>query len=352
MNIDMLKGAKPKLIASLFVVILGLGFYKAYEVSSGREVQVSNENEIEKKEQEGYNSRTLFTNEDLEKIRAKWERRISEVGAEKTWEEIKEEYKGESFINQHNIAHYFGESLYEIGGYDQILVCDTTFAWGCYMGMFIEAIEDRGIESVDDFYQVCKEEGAGIGCQHGIGHAISEYLGSGKLEESLDICWNMEWHGPIGCAGGALMEYFFPGWFGGKAPSAKLKEFDPENPYDQCLDLPVRYQEACIFRLTEWWAEIYSYKKDNPEILCRDLDGNLGEICFMGLGSALTEGVNYDVEETVNICNAFVTEEGRELCKMGASRRLVNLGKRDACKGDENCLQGLDEYLQKWPRED
>lgn len=296
-----------------------------------------------------YTAKIKLTKEELDSIREGWKSSIHSIGPEKTWQNIVQEYKNEDFLERHNIAHNFGEILYEKGGLDYVRYCDSSFAWGCYMGMFIAAAQKDGLSTVDRMYDICNQKGGDLGCQHGIGHAISEYLGEDKLKESLDICYNLEWHGPLGCAGGALMEHFSPGWFGGLAADAKIKELDPNSPYDVCLNLPTKYQDVCIFRATEWWGEYFHYDWRTPDTYCANLqDNSLMQSCYIGIGSTSVEGLNFDTNKEKELCESLSTKVGSLYCKVGASWRLQRVGKKGICENENVCMSELEKYTRMW----
>lgn len=349
-----MKGIKTKLVLSLFAVIFGLGVYKSYQITKEqKKIEVQEEIGVNEPPKYSYTSKANLTKSDLERISDEIKLSIEKDGAEEAYEELKEKYGDQNFLDRHNIAHLFGEILYKLQGFEAVEVCDDAFARGCFMGMFIMSMQDRGLEAIDSFEEVCESDliESTQGCQHGVGHALQRYLGPERLTETLEICEDMGWYGPMGCAGGAFMEYFLPEWYGGDIYKAKARTFREDNPYDVCLSVPAKYQSACIFRITEWWGEVTGYDFEMYKKYCSDLDNSvLRNYCFMGAGSSLLESFSYDQDKLIDACDQVGSVEDIRYCKIGASWRAYGEDDGYICGGSDICVDKVERYLDEWGR--
>lgn len=267
---------------------------------------------------------------------------IGKKGARKAYEDIKKVFGTKDYASQHLAAHFFGEALYETEGAEGISVCDDAFGFGCYHGLFVKAISEGGIEVAKELDQVCVEKYGvnGLGCPHGIGHGLGEYMGSNNLLSQLEVCDQLTWKGRLfGCQGGVFMEYNFPTVIGKGTASFTVREDEGKDYHQPCKSLPDKYKSACYFEQTSWWAQILNEDYRKMGELCQEINDRLPkEDCFIGIGNTVTEISMYDKEEVFSACQQMPSQNEIVLCRAGASWAFfANPEKRNAatsiCEG-------------------
>lgn len=291
---------------------------------------------------------------DIEGIKGYVVKKISVLPPEEAYGEIKDEYRDESYSSQHLAAHYFGEALFEKLGKEGVLVCDEAFGFGCYHGLFIKAISEEGIEAAEELDKVCVEKHGvnGLGCPHGIGHGLGEYMGSDNLLSQLEVCSDLTWKGRLfGCQGGVFMEHNFPTVIGESTASFTVRKLEGENYYEPCSFLPEKFKSACYFEQASWWREVLSEDYQKMGELCSTINDNLQrEDCFRGIGNTAAETSRYDIESVYEACEDMSSKEYELLCRAGASWAFfANPDKRSLssriCEGSGNknlCLEKSD----------
>lgn len=273
-------------------------------------------------------SSAIFTNmkeiKDLQKEREYWQKYIESRGAERAYLQFKKKYNGTYFPGQHTMAHVIGELLYQNKGIGGLIICDESFAFGCYHGFFGTAIATGGIEVVKKLDGVCLQKFGpyGTGCQHGIGHGILEYLGTENLLVGLEACkLTTQVKERFGCTSGLFMEYNTPIIFEKDAVYSQDRDFDLEKPYQPCsTTVPEQYRKSCYFELSLWWKNVLNkdYKKIGE--LCGAIKKDAErESCFLGFGTVAAPHSNYTIDGTILICKEMPTLEGETLCRAGAS---------------------------------
>jgi len=250
----------------------------------------------------------------------KWKVYMQHMGPKKAYADFKHEYMHVVFTRQHIAMHAIGELLYETDGIDGLPVCDDTFAFGCYHGFFGAAINDRGMSDLKMMDEACiKKFGLyGTGCQHGMGHGMMAYLGNDKLLEGLKGCDSLQRRTPLGgCNSGIFMEYNFHTIRHDENP--KARKLDRSDPYFPCNTVPVAYQHACYYAQPEWWNTVYGKNPQKIGELCEPLEESNRTICYLGTGVIAGQTTYYSTTDTIRYCNSIAYENGRMLCKSGAS---------------------------------
>lgn len=250
-----------------------------------------------------------------------WSVRIDEAGAALAYEEFKNALKPYDFKIQHVAVHVFGEVLYESEGIAGVVICDSTFSFGCYHSFFLKALSEHGKDVVLDMDRACIEKYGvgGVGCQHGIGHGLVEYLGPDRLVEALDACETLAWKNPLfGCKGGVFMEYTLPTIFDSKNSFISVRDIDQDNPYDACPGLAEKFKQACYYSLGQWWNKFFSYEKIGE--LCDDvINDKEKEACYLGVGAVVAPSSDFDTDKSIADCQKMPDFEGRLTCRAGAS---------------------------------
>jgi hypothetical protein len=255
------------------------------------------------------------------KERTFWKKEIDKVGTEKAYEAFKLETNGKEFGIAHTLSHIMGELIYEKEGIKGIVVCDASFAFGCYHSFFGRAITDGGVESVPELDTLCvgKFGPKGLGCPHGIGHGLLGYLGDDALNKALDICNKLSWQGPIGgCSSGVFMEYNFHTMQSLKG--VEPRRFDSKHPLYPCDIVNKKFAQACYFELPAWYfnSVVSSYLETGK--LCSKVSQGLEmAACFKGLGNTIGNGTRYNSEDAIKECDTMPSNKGMLLCRAGAS---------------------------------
>jgi hypothetical protein len=251
------------------------------------------------------------------------EHSINSVGSENTYRAFKKVYQQKPIQVSHSAAHLFGEALYRYNGIQGITVCDSDFGFGCYHSFFGKAIGAKGVGIIQELDRICVEAYGpmGLGCPHGIGHGLGEYMGSGNLTQQLELCETLTWKGRFfGCKGGVFMEYNMPLQGSDSTFITAARTYDGAAPYGACLSVPVRFQPACFLELSSWWEQVLNADYTKIGLLCKDIVNNDNkDACFLGVGYAAGPSRNYSVELTVEVCDTMPDVESQLLCRAGAS---------------------------------
>lgn len=281
-------------------------------------------------------------NIDIRAVRSKWSAEIDKLGPDKAYQEFKQAYRQDNPGIQHNAAHIFGNLLYEKIGYKGIVVCDSSFAFGCYHSFFSSAISDKGIGILKTLDQECiKKYGPGqLACQHGIGHGLLEYYTTNKLADALKGCAGLSWKGPLfGCQDGVFMEYNFPTIINGQNASTTIRPADMNHLYAPCPTIDSAFRQACYYGLGQWWLRILNNNYTLIGKLCDAVSSTKEkEACFMGVGNVIPPSVNYQVDESKKNCAKMPNTLGQMYCLAAASSSFYaseanrNLGPK-LCEG-------------------
>lgn len=252
-----------------------------------------------------------------------WEEKISSLGADMAYIKFKQEVSSLSPGQQHTLAHVFGETLLDKEDLEGIVVCDGSFAYGCYHSFLGTAIHQRGLKVVDILNEKClqnPQENLILGCQHGLGHGIVADIGYNfnNLLQSLETCSRLPFSSPIGgCLGGVFMEYNFQTML---AEEGHIRTYDSSNPHFPCSDLKADFRPSCYFWQGQWWGNVLSgdftekYKEmDKLCIQVNDLEQQ--KQCFMGLGNIVGQFSNWDIVQAIKLCDSISSDEGKLLCR-------------------------------------
>ncbi len=304
---------------------------------------------------------TIYSDSDPAYNREFWNQKIEQQGGERSYELFKEYNAKAPEDRTHFAAHVFGEVLFGHLGTNGIIVCDSSFGFGCYHGFSARAISIGGTETIRELDSICVDiyGPLGTGCQHGIGHGILEYTGYQDIGKALALCTLTTQLVPLlGCTSGIFMEL--------KTPSSEtenperlqaLQRFDPAHPYDPCPSVPGEYQASCYYEIGKWFRTQATMEYQQ---LCENLLGSARHHCFLGIGSASVYSKNYSVAETLAECAQFANDDEFS-CKAGASwafvstpeykqeaRRLCSYsdpGRTSECLMRADLTQGLDPHL-------
>lgn len=250
--------------------------------------------------------------------RAYWADRITDRGAHDTYAEFKVQNNEMPLARQHFSAHVIGELIADSLGAEGVKVCDASFAFGCYHGLFGSIIARGGEGEVTRLNAACLAAYGplGTGCQHGIGHGILEYTGYARLTDALALCGQTTETVPLlGCSSGVFMEFNAPltGPAGELAPMDR--SFNPEQPYYPCTAVPERYRASCYYELGGWLHRaVGEYEKVGT--LCSALASSNRMHCFLGVGAMIAPVEGYEVEKAGARCDMFAASD-RRACRAG-----------------------------------
>ncbi len=239
---------------------------------------------------------------------------IQQQGGSKAYERFKVEVKDRDIAYQHFAAHLFGQALYQKMGEKGISVCDDNFLFGCYHGLFSDAIVSNGLGVVGKLEEVCtKKRGEVANCVHGMGHGIMEYVGHSKLNKALDTCSETLSKGVLfECYSGVFMEYYFP--FFGSYQVPGFTEYEP------CTQIAGKYKKDCFFSLPQKWLITTNRNYQYMGKLCDGLEDEEPEkSCFLGIGFYVPLESNNSFQKSTDICSKMPNENGVEKCLLGAS---------------------------------
>lgn len=269
---------------------------------------------------------------DAQKELKKLQEIIKKDGINKAYQDFAKNFPYISPKERHSslsLLHWLGGEIYRQEGLKGVVICDDAYDWACIHGFINTAIVDRGIDIVMELEKVCIEKYGkfSLGCQHGIGHGLGEYFGSGKLVLQLDECSKLSWKGDLeGCQAGVFMEYNFPSHLEEeRSAKVKIRHFDNQSPYFPCNELPKKYRRSCYFELTRW---LLKEKNNDFKFMgnyCSKLtDEKESEICFIGTGDSAIMANKYDSEMTFNNCMDMPDNYAKILCTAGSAYGILS----------------------------
>ena len=300
-------GTKPKIIALLAVIVIALFFVN---FGAGQKKDVTD-------------GATAIKNP--LNTRNYWLAQINDLGAAKAYEKFKETYAEENFGTQHSLAHVIGELIYEKEGIPGLAICDATFAFGCYHSFFGRALSEQGLEVIPELDKTCVEKFGplGTGCLHGIGHGIREFMGPDRLVDALDACTlTTQIKELFGCTSGVFMENNVPIVITDDAePYTAARKLNSENPYEPCNTIvPEKFRKSCYYEMPQWWNQVFNFDYSKVGELCAGIpDAEQSKSCFLGAGNVAAPSSQYNVAQTIKLCDLMPSEEGVLLCRSGAS---------------------------------
>lgn len=304
---------KKTLAVSIILVFLGLAFgfiEKSERVQEFPEIVIG------------------LTEKDLGKVRFLWEQKIQRIGASAAYELFKKENEEVEYNRQHALAHIFGELVFEKEGIEGVAICDSSFGFGCFHSFFGKAIQERGVNVIQELDAACiKTYGPrGTGCSHGIGHGILSYTGEESLAEALELCAGLTFKGPIGgCSSGVFMEYNFK-TMAATQGQAELRPLTAENRYSPCAET-LLFKESCYFEAPAWWRSSLEQSNYPPEETYRTAgswcvgieDETHRDACLRGIGNVIPANAGYNLELSIRHCSFMPDRESELKCRKGAA---------------------------------
>lgn len=300
----------------LFLTFSGILFFSAFSITNKDQLTLTTHtsgNPLQCKELNC--SPEFFSNE--QRI---LEYRLKEEEAESIYSDILNKYADSSPNNQHAIAHIFGELLYKNQGVSGIIVCDNSFAFGCFHGLFAKAISKEGLKIVYSLDQNCIEKYGqyNLGCQHGLGHGLAEYYGPQNLDAALKTCSTLSWKHPLmGCASGVFMEQITP-TVKESLGSTQIKPVNYSEPYAPCLSIDEYFKPECFYNLGNYYYHALNKDLKAGLALCQDASNETyRKFCLLGFGNS-AYSITRDISKTISQCQANGNQT-ESYCRAGAA---------------------------------
>lgn len=282
--------------------------------------------------------RVRYSDTDPAFNRAYWAQEIQRHGAKNAYQEFKERTQKAPPARQHFAAHVMGSVLAQKLGTDGIAVCDPTFSFGCFHGLFASIIAEKGTPVISELNAACvKAYGPlGTGCTHGIGHGIMEYVGYENIEKALELCDLTTQQVPLlGCTSGVFMEYNQPLSGDPKNLAPGTRTFDVAHPYEPCTNVAERFQSSCYFELGNWLRNTMESDTAKRDAVCAGLKGEPRSRCFMGDASAGAQAHGYDMKTSLAECSSLASEDEFS-CRAGVRWGFFQVTETRA-RADEAC---------------
>lgn len=282
-------------------------------------------------------------------------------GAEKTWQFIKEAYKGQagSLGNIHDLAHFAGGLLFEKEDFKGIGQCSADFAFGCYHG-FLDKAFAKNLDHLLDAEDACMKLGPNLSgpaasCIHGIGHGVASFHLSTDLQKSLSDCRKLI-SGQEYCFDGVFMEFVR------SAPDNFYKKDDPLYPCDELEQhFGPAYSLACGRNQPSLFLGRFKMSFDDVVKICLDASSTLfKQACFDALGFSLASTNNPD--QIIRGCQIIGVEEYVVRCEKSAAGELIfqnmpgwQQKSSQICnslpeKYSAGCFQYLDQLIKQYNR--
>lgn len=295
----------------------------------------------------GREDASITTQGGVAALRTSWADLIGKHGGKAAYEVFSKQTAQFPLSEQHLSAHIFGQQLYKKEGLPSLVVCNSDFGFGCFHGFFGSAVAEGGLAQVASLDKVCVTAfgSLGTGCQHGIGHGIMEYFGSGSLEDALAACKDTTQKSFLfGCTSGVFMEYNTPTILSDTAAQTEARPLDKKHPLLPCTDLPHRgFRLSCLYELAQFW------QRTNPFPVMGEWCGALTvpeekSVCMYGVANMIAVRTNFDVSATVQECKNFSTTALVKACAAGAAWSFyAQPGKKSmvpaVCNEDASCLR-------------
>lgn len=250
-----------------------------------------------------------------------WTEQVRTRGASEAYEDFKLKNAQTGGSQQHVYAHILGEKIFEKEGVSGISVCDASFGFGCYHGLFGRALSKGGEGTISELNSACLEKFGplGTGCQHGIGHGILEYVGYQDITSALALCEKTTQTTPLlGCVSGVFMEFNRPLVSTGDGLTPSARSYDLEKPYMPCDDVDIRYKKSCYFELGSWMHSVFPSEYKLVADFCRNAPPPYAVECSRGFGAILAPLVGYDMQRSLNACDAF-SDQNLIACRGGVA---------------------------------
>lgn len=223
--------------------------------------------------------------------------------------------------NPHDLAHFLGGLIYQKEGLDGLIICDSSFAFGCYHG-FTEAAFTNNLDLLKKIEEGCGQVGKiGSGpfasCIHGIGHGIASFHNESDLQAALGSCDELQ-NGQTYCYDGVLMEFMT------NAPRTIYQKTSVD-PLYPCTELNPKYKGPCARNQPQVMIKYLGLKLEDISKICLSSDN--GEIRFhcidsvsLNIGQRSFGKIEFILQ---NCMTLFADEAIRSQCVAAAAGEVV-----------------------------
>lgn len=251
-----------------------------------------------------------------------WERLIEEKGVAYTWKSFRQRYFNNDSVpaNVHDIAHYIGARIYEKEELLGIVICDSSFGFGCYHG-FSEAAFAKNLRVLSPIEKACERvgriaSGPWASCIHGIGHGVATYFDTSKLDQALLACNKLK-NGQTYCYDGVFME------FSRNAPVSFYKQVK-KDPLFPCSNVEDVFKPACARSQPTVLSKYLNLPLiDIMRVCLNSLDSTIREYCLLSIGHTIAQENYKNPKSILENCNLLADETGRAQCVWAAAEELV-----------------------------
>lgn len=280
-----------------------------------------------------------------------WKNDIYTLGPEQAYQKFKDTNIDDK--DAHFEVHMFGKLLYEHMGKRAITVCDTSFFYGCFHGVFTGAVLAEGTDVIYDLEKSCIEKFGfkDLACRHGIGHGLMEYFGTKRLNLALDMCDSLQLNLIGGCFSGVFMEFNSPVQSDGEEIEMSVRSLDPDRPNYPCDTVKEKYRQNCYFDQAKWWDPVLGRDRKKVGEFCSRIPDEVDvKYCYLGLGTRIAKEGENKVSEIIDTCSQMPNTSGEIYCRVGGAFTInADGGTHDVtslCQGltqsdRENCLHLL-----------
>ena len=240
--------------------------------------------------------------------------------AKEAWDYLKRVFMVNDQIigNAHGFAHLVGNGIYHNLGLEGIVVCDETFAYGCYHGVTEAMLLHAGVSEIPLIEKNClsilkgHENQDYTGCIHGIGHGLVTWSGL-NVKKALMGCDALHERYRPYCYDGVFMEYADS--LPKKAPTKNLWEF--------CDSLEQRYQYNCARYQALLLTNVFGLSfRESGQACSLAQDEKIREACLGTLGHIVAQQEQSNKEKIITRCSVLYKEEGYAVCIMSAAREI------------------------------
>lgn len=236
------------------------------------------------------------------------------------WDYIKEAFvvNGQVIGNAHEFSHIIGNKSYEKSGFDGMVICDATFAFGCFHGVSEAMLLKEGVGSVKSIEKGCYErfpENGSLdytGCIHGTGHGLFTWEG-GDMKKALKDC---------DLISEKYRQYCYDGVFMENSGIPENDIIDSRDPWKFCNDLPKKYHNNCARYQSKVFAERNSMAVAGKYCSVGPYD-SIVETCFESLGYYVAQKAFGKPQAIKEMCGKMPYKNGIEICTVGASVETV-----------------------------
>lgn len=266
----------------------------------------------------GVPSGTAFTNLD-EEMRKEVVKRMVKANPAVAWQFLKDTYivNGQATSNQHNLAHYLGNEIYQEEGIGGLRFCDGSFSFGCFHGVTERALQSKG-DLVEEIATACYQNSGGkydvnvSNCLHGLGHGLTSTQ-QFQLVPALEGCRRLEKQVRHDCFNGAFME------FAQGSPSVPITV---EDPWRLCKELGEEVAWECGWYSMDMLHYRLNLQADTRVGICANAPSQKTLQACHGSYGVWFAMAGEKPESIIAACAKAISEAGRNACLLEAASSL------------------------------